>query len=259
MTKRITIILLLIFMPFIIFFVTNKLSIMYYKMCYDTTYKSYQECIATKKYVLFPVSKVIPQDLVSGNINFDTLHNKFILPLKHQYYDEQKDEVIISNCTYIFNKRGTLLSKTETAEEIEQQKQFEHCIKLEEILLYNNKMADVQYFSKERYCYNWNPFRGYGSPTGSGRNMTWEGTAYIDLNMKKDKLKLKIEEVFAQNFFSNKYEKSDYELNLSVYQLPVKFQKITDVAFFVRHKHYGPNELHIIISRFGKFNLKKKI
>ncbi|WP_417941508.1 hypothetical protein [Flavobacterium sp. RS13.1] len=249
MTKRIAIILLLIFMSFVIFFVTNKLSIMYYKMRYDTTYKSYQEGIAAKNYILVPVSKVIPQDLVSGNINFDTLDHKFIIPLKHQYYDEQKDEVTISNCTYIFDKSGTLLSKTETAEEIEQQKQFEHCIKLEEILLYINKMADVQYFSKERYCYNWNPFRGYGSPTGSGRNMTWEGTAYIELKMKNEKLKLKIEEVFAQNFFSNKYEKSDYELDMSVYLVPVKFQKITDVAFFVRHKNYGPNELYIIKSK----------
>ncbi|WP_264530267.1 hypothetical protein [Flavobacterium sp. N502540] len=249
MTKKITIILLLIFMPFIILFVTNKVSIMYYKMRYDATYKNYQEGIAAKNYVLVPVSTVILQDVVSGNINFDTINHKFILPLKHQYYDEQKDEAAISNCTYIFDRSGALLSKTESAEENEQQKQFEHCIKLEEILLYNNKMVDVRYFSKERYCYNWNPFRGYGSPTGSGRNITWEGTAYIDLRMKTEILKLKIEEVFAQNFFSNKYEKWDYELNMSVYQLPVKFQKIADVAFFVRHKSYGPNELYIIKTR----------
>ncbi|WP_198288046.1 hypothetical protein [Flavobacterium sp. WG21] len=233
-------------MPFIILFVTNKVSIMYYKMRYDATYKNYEEGIAAKNYVLVPVSTVILQDVVSGNINFDTINHKFILPLKHQYYDEQKDEVTISNCTYIYDKSGALLSKTESAEENEQQKQFEHCIKLEEILLYNNKMVDVRYFSKERYCYNWNPFRGYGSPTGSGRNITWEGTAYIDLKMKTEILKLKIEEVFAQNFFSNKYEQSDYELNLSVYLLPVKFQKTAEVAFFVRHKSYGPNELYII-------------
>ncbi|BFM45330.1 hypothetical protein CFS9_39710 [Flavobacterium sp. CFS9] len=249
MTKKITIIVLLIFMPFAMLFVINKVSIMYYKIRYDTTYKNYQEGIVAKNYVVFPVSKVIPQDLVSENINFDTINYKFILPLKHQYYDEQKGEAIISNCTYVFDKSGVLVSKTESAEEKEQQKEFEHCIKLEENLLYDNKMADVLYFSKERYCYSWNPFRGYGSPTGTGRNMTWEGTAYIDLKMKTEILKLKIEEVFAQNFFSNTYGKWDYELNTSVYQLPVEFQKIADVAFFVRHKSYGPNELYVIKAR----------
>jgi hypothetical protein len=249
MAKRITIIFLFIFIAFIILFIISKFSVVYYKTRYDTTYKNYQEGIAAKSYVLLPVSKVIPQDLLSENINFDTLNYKFILPLKHQYYDKQKDKVIMSNCTYIFDKSGTLLSKRETAEEIEQQNQFDHCIKLEDILFYENKLVDVQYFSKERYRYNWNPFRGYGSPTGSGRNMTWEGTAYIDLKMKTEKLKLKIDEVLAQNFFLNKYEDSDYELNLGVYLLPIKFQKMADVAFFVRHKNYGPNELYIIKSK----------
>ncbi|WP_268846386.1 hypothetical protein [Flavobacterium aestivum] len=249
MAKRITIILLLSSLPFIMFFVASKLSIMYSKMCYDTTYKNYQKGINAENYILLSVSKVIPQDLISENINFDTLNHKFILPLKHQYYDEQKNEAIISNCTYIFDKRGALLSKIESAEESEQQSQFEHCVKLEDILNHNNKSVNVEYFLKERYRYNWNPFRGFGSPNGSGRNMTWEGTADIDLKLKKEIVKLKIDEVFAQNFFSNKSERNDYELNISLYQLPIKFQKMSSIGFFVRHKTYGPNELYIIKSK----------
>ena len=126
MAKRITIILLLGSLPFILFFAANKLSIMYNKMHYDASYKSYKKGINTENYVLLPVSKVIPQDLVSENINFDTLNHKFILPLKHQYYDEQKGEAIIRNCTYLFDEKGTLLSKIESEEEIEEQRLCEH-------------------------------------------------------------------------------------------------------------------------------------
>jgi hypothetical protein len=249
MAKRITIILLVSFLPFLLFFVANKLSQMYNKMHYDTSYKNYEEGINAENFVLLPVSKVIPQDLISGNINFDTLSHKFILPLKHQYYDEHKEEATVTNCTYIFDKNGVLLSKTESAEESEQENELEDCVKLEDILFDNSKWVSVAYFLKENYRYSWNPFRGIGSPTGAGRNMIWEGTAYVDLKLKKESLKLKIEEVFAENFFSNKVERNDYELNISLYQLPVKFQKMSSVSFFVRHKAYGPNELYIIKSK----------
>lgn len=218
-------------------------------MHYDTSYKNYQKGINAENYVLLPVSKVVPQDLVSENINFDTLSHKFILPLKHQYYNEQKGEAIISNCTYLFDEKGILLSKIESAEEIEQQIQFEHCIKLKDILCEENKVVHIAHFLKERYCYNWNPFRGFGSPNGPGRNWNWQGTAYVDLKMENETLKLKIDEAYAQNFFSNKLENKDYELSISLYQLPIKFQKISSVSFFVRHKSYGPNELFIIKSK----------
>ncbi|MDQ6531054.1 hypothetical protein [Flavobacterium sp. LHD-85] len=249
MAKRITIIILLISLPFLLFYVATKLSQMYNKMHYDTSYKNYEEGINAESYVLLPVSKVIPQDLISGNINFDTLSHKFILPLKHQYYDEQKQEATVTNCMYVFDKNGVLLSKTESAEESEQETEFEHCVKLEDIFFDNSKCVSVAYFLKESYRYSWNPFRGIGSPTGAGRNMTWEGTAYVDLKLKKEALKLKIGEVFAQNFFSNKVERNDYALYISLYQLPLKFQKMSSISFFVRRKAYGPNELYIIKSK----------
>ncbi|MBL0737750.1 hypothetical protein JI750_12665 [Flavobacterium sp. GN10] len=249
MAKRITIILLLSFLSFVLFFVATKLSQIYNKKHYDTSYKSYQEGINAENYVLLPVSKVIQQDVISGNINFDTLSHKFILPLKHQYYDEQKQEATVTNCTYVFDKKGVLISKTESAEESEQENEFEHCVKLEDILFDNSKLVSVAYFLKESYRYDWNPFRGFGSPTGAGRNMTWKGTAYVDLKLKKESLKLKIEEVFAENFFSNKVERNDFALYISLYQLPIKFQKMSSVSFFVRHKAYGPNELYVIKSK----------
>ncbi|KAF2337788.1 hypothetical protein [Flavobacterium nitrogenifigens] len=225
------------------------LSALYGKMRYDAAYKDYRMGISAENYALVPVSKAVPQDLLSERINFDTVNHKFILPLKHQYYDEQKSLAIIRNCTYIFDAKGVLLSKMESAEEMGQQTEFGHCVKLEDVLGAKNEAVSVVHFHKENCTLSLNPFRGLGSPNGPGRNMAWQGTAYIGLKMQKEVLKLKDGEVSARNFFSNRYERNDYELGISLYRVPAEFQKISCVSFLVRRKAYGPNELYIIRSR----------
>ena len=177
----------------------------------------------------------------TGQVFLDTLSYNFkvesmVDTSSHEGYDRDGSFYINT-----INAYGKILSSV-IVPKGSSGKYLKSCILLKDIMLPFQPWLDhdqpvyLNFFSKKSFnsrCFD--PFRGFGSPNGSGTCSFWQGEGYYNIVLGDEKLKFKLPTESGALLFSTSFDFPTYVMNFAV--VPERFRKHVNASFLVYQHH----------------------